>query len=95
METAATTHVPDVETDDEETPAWTLFLASVVFSVFAVIPFTSYWAQISDPTEVGRRYRGVARLFELVGPVPVTVVFGLLALTMLAVAVNKVRKRFS
>lgn len=91
METAPTNApVEDVDTDDDD-PTWTDFVAAVVCLAIAVVPFTPLWDEFSNPEEVSRRYRGVARLLDTVGPVPVSLVFAVIGVVLLLVAVNKVR----
>lgn len=93
MSTApTTTHVQDVDADDDENPSWVNFASAAVLLAFAVVPWTSLWAELSNPEEASRKYRGIARLLDTLGPLPVSAVFGVLGVIMLVVAVNSVRK---
>ena len=89
MTSTAPVNTP-VEDDDDE-PSWTDFAVAIPTLALAIIPFTSLWAEIADPEEVSRKYRGVARLLETVGPVTVSVVFAVVTVALVAVAVHKRR----
>ena len=89
MTSTAPVNTP-VEDDDDE-PSWTDFAVAIPTLALAIIPFTSLWDSFADPESVGRKYRGVARLLESVGPVTVSAVFAVITVALVAFAVHKRR----
>ena len=89
MTSTAPVNTP-VEEDDDE-PSWTDFAVAIPTLAFAIIPFTSLWESFADPESVGRKYRGIARLLETVGPVTVSVVFAVVTAGLVAIAIHKRR----
>ena len=72
----------DVE-EDEDGPSWTDFLVPLGCFAIAAIPFTPVWDAMADPENVRRKYRGVSRLLESVGPVTFTLAFAGIGLVVL------------
>lgn len=91
MASTAPVNTP-VEDDEDDEPSWTDFAVAIPTLVFAIIPFTSLWAEFANPEEVSRKYRGIARLLESVGPVTTSAVFALITVALVAIAVHKRRK---
>lgn len=92
MTSTAPVNTP-VEEDDDE-PSWTDFAVAIPPLAFAIIPFTSLWAEFADPEEASRKYRGVARLLETVGPVTTSLVFAVIGLGLIGIAIHK-RRRYA
>ena len=84
----------DVDEDDDE-PSWTDFFVPLACFAFAAIPFTPLWDTMADPENARRKYRGVSRLLEAVGPVPFTLAFAGIGVVVLIGLLVQRRKRRS
>ncbi|WP_456786052.1 hypothetical protein [Cellulomonas sp. P5_C5] len=82
----STTPEQDVDVDEEES-SWTDFLLPIAFFALAAIPFTPFWEQIADPESTRRRYGGISRFLDSVGPVPVALAFAGIGVALLVVAI--------
>ncbi|KQR17322.1 hypothetical protein [Cellulomonas sp. Leaf334] len=88
----STTPDLDIDTDEDES-SWTDFFLPAVLFAIAVVPFTPLWDEIAQPDSTRRRYGGISRFLDSVGPLPVALAFAGLGLVILVgVLVQRSRK---
>ena len=94
MNSVPSTTEQDIDSEEDE-QSWTDFLLPLALLAIAVVPFTPFWDQFTDPDNQRRRFDRIASFLDSVGPVPVSLTFAVLGGVLLTYEIVKRRKNGS